>query len=108
MLRAPHVLELSRGPLFELLHAAAHRFSAIHKIILSSECFKRFRKNSPCDNFKRFMSADSFLSKDLYQYLLDVSSREPAILRRLREETAALPNATMQIPPDHGQFLALL
>ncbi len=44
----------------------------------------------------------------LYDYLLAVSSREPAILRRLREETAQLPNAGMQIGPEQGQFMALL
>jgi caffeoyl-CoA O-methyltransferase len=44
----------------------------------------------------------------LYEYLKSVSVREPAILRRLREETASLPNAGMQVPPEHGQFLAFL
>jgi caffeoyl-CoA O-methyltransferase len=34
--------------------------------------------------------------------------REPDILRRLREETADLPYAGMQIGPDQGQFMALL
>jgi caffeoyl-CoA O-methyltransferase len=48
------------------------------------------------------------LADKLYEYLKSVSVREPAILRRLREETAALPNAGMQVPPEHGQFLALL
>ena len=48
------------------------------------------------------------LAEKLYEYLKSVSVREPAILRRLREETAALPNAGMQVPPEHGQFLALL
>jgi caffeoyl-CoA O-methyltransferase len=44
----------------------------------------------------------------LYDYLTSVSVREPAILRRLREETAALPMGSMQTPPEHGQFIALL
>lgn len=44
----------------------------------------------------------------LYQYLLGVSVREPGSLRRLREETAAMPNANMQISPEQGNFLALL
>jgi predicted O-methyltransferase YrrM len=44
----------------------------------------------------------------LYEYLKSVSVREPAILRRLREETASHPMGGMQIPPEHGQFLALL
>src|SRR5215216_617620 len=44
----------------------------------------------------------------LYDYILAVSSREPEILRRLREETARLPNAGMQIGPEQGQFMGLL
>lgn len=48
------------------------------------------------------------MTEKLHEYLRSVSVREPAILRRLREETAALPNATMQVPPEHGQFLGLL
>ncbi len=44
----------------------------------------------------------------VYDYLLSVSLREPPILKRLREETASLPRASMQIPPEHGQFMALL
>lgn len=45
---------------------------------------------------------------DLNDYLLDVSLREPDILRQLREETAVLPNATLQISPEQGQFIAFL
>ncbi len=48
------------------------------------------------------------LDDRLYQYLLSVSLREPEILRRLREETAAIPQAGMQISPEQGQFMALL
>jgi caffeoyl-CoA O-methyltransferase len=48
------------------------------------------------------------LTDSLYEYLLSVSLREPDLLRRLREETAALPNARMQIAPEQGQFMALL
>lgn len=44
----------------------------------------------------------------LYNYFLSVSLREPDILRQLREETARLPNAIMQIAPEQGQFMALL
>ncbi len=44
----------------------------------------------------------------LHDYILANSLREPAVLRRLREETAALPGAGMQIGPDQGQFMALL
>ena len=48
------------------------------------------------------------LDDRLYEYLAAVSLREPDILAQLREETAALPNAGMQIAPDQGQFMALL
>ncbi len=48
------------------------------------------------------------LSEALYDYLLSVSLREPPLLYRLREETAALPHAVMQISPEQGQFMALL
>ena len=44
----------------------------------------------------------------LYAYILDVSLREPEYLRRLREETAAMPEKSLQISPDQGQFLAQL
>jgi predicted O-methyltransferase YrrM len=50
----------------------------------------------------------TFLPDKLYEYFTSVSVREPAILRRLREETASNPQAMMQVPPEHGQFLALL
>lgn len=48
------------------------------------------------------------LTDELYDYLLSVSLREPPLLARLREETAALPEAGMQIAPEQGQFMALL
>jgi predicted O-methyltransferase YrrM len=48
------------------------------------------------------------LDDPLYDYLLSVSLREPEILLQLREETASLPNARMQIAPEQGQFMALL
>ncbi|GAD63569.1 class I SAM-dependent methyltransferase [Aquipseudomonas alcaligenes] len=48
------------------------------------------------------------LDDALYQYLLDVSMRESPLLKRLREETAQLPNARWQIAPEQGQFMALL
>src|SRR5436305_123159 len=54
------------------------------------------------------MSKFAPLTEETYQYLLSVSSRESEVLRRLREETAALPNAQMQISPEQGQFMALL
>lgn len=48
------------------------------------------------------------LDDALYHYLLDVSLRETLLLRRLREETQALPMARWQVAPEQGQFLALL
>ena len=48
------------------------------------------------------------LPDDLYAYLLDVSVREHVALRRLREETAGLEKANMQIGPEQGQLLGLL
>jgi predicted O-methyltransferase YrrM len=54
------------------------------------------------------MAGKSFFPESLYEYLKSVSLREPPILQRLREETAAHPRAVMQISPDQGQFIALL
>ena len=48
------------------------------------------------------------LTDSLYDYLLAVSLREPEVLRRLRDETANLPESRMQIAPEQGQFMALL
>ncbi|MGE5626387.1 MAG: class I SAM-dependent methyltransferase [Bacillota bacterium] len=48
------------------------------------------------------------LGDDLYAYLLAASLREPALMQRLREETAKLPEARMQISPEQGQFMQLL
>jgi O-methyltransferase len=48
------------------------------------------------------------MTEGLYRYLVDHSLREHPVLRELREETARLPKAVMQIGPDQGQFMALL
>ena len=48
------------------------------------------------------------LDDRLYDYYLRVSLREADVLRRLREETAGLPEGQMQIAPEQGQFMALL
>lgn len=48
------------------------------------------------------------LDDALYHYLLDVSLRETPLLRRLRDETQAMPMARWQVAPEQGQFLALL
>ena len=52
--------------------------------------------------------SDLGLDDMLYEYLLKVSLREADVLRRLREETAAMPLSIMQIAPEQGQFMALL
>ena len=52
--------------------------------------------------------SDIQMSKELYEYILSVSMREPESLRDLREVTAKHPSAIMQIPPEQGQFMALL
>ncbi|PZR56466.1 MAG: SAM-dependent methyltransferase [Candidatus Meridianibacter frigidus] len=48
------------------------------------------------------------LDEKLYEYLLRVSLREDSVQRELRERTAELPHAGMQIGPDQGQFMAFL
>ncbi len=48
------------------------------------------------------------LSWELWDYIRGRSLREPDVLRRLREETAPLPLARMQISPEQGQFMGLL
>jgi len=48
------------------------------------------------------------LTDDLYDYLLQVSLREPPLLARLRKETESVPFAAMQISPEQGQFMRLL
>lgn len=53
---------------------------------------------------RRTLSLDDVL----YQYLLDHSVREHPAQTALREATKTHPNATMQISPEQGQFMALL
>lgn len=48
------------------------------------------------------------MTEQLYDYLLTTSVREPEILKELRQETAKLSQAQMQISPEQGQFMALL
>lgn len=48
------------------------------------------------------------MTDGLYGYLLDTSLREVPLLKRLRDETAAHPQARMQISPEQGQFMQLL
>lgn len=48
------------------------------------------------------------LEEELYRYLKAHSLREDPLLAELREETAKMPQANMQIAPEQGQFMALL
>ena len=48
------------------------------------------------------------ISDDLAAYVVEFGTREPAVLARLREETAAIPQHRMQIAPEEGAFLAML
>jgi predicted O-methyltransferase YrrM len=48
------------------------------------------------------------LPPDLHAYLVEHGVREPDILRRLREETADLPEHDMQIAQEQGALMALL
>jgi len=48
------------------------------------------------------------LTDQLYDYLVEVSVRESDVLKRLRDETGRLENASMQISPEQGQFMNLL
>jgi caffeoyl-CoA O-methyltransferase len=54
------------------------------------------------------MAGDLLFPQHVYVYLTSVSLRETPLLKRLRDETAAHPRGTMQVPPEHGQFMALL
>lgn len=44
----------------------------------------------------------------LADYIRSVSLKEPEVLKRLRDETASLPDAEMQISPEQGQFFRFL
>jgi caffeoyl-CoA O-methyltransferase len=48
------------------------------------------------------------LSDELNAYLITVGAREPEVLARLREETAEMPEAGMQIAVEQGALLAML
>ncbi len=48
------------------------------------------------------------LTPALYDYLLDVSLHEHPVLQALREDTAEMPLAIMQVAPEQAQFMQLL
>jgi predicted O-methyltransferase YrrM len=51
---------------------------------------------------------DLTITAELWNYIRQVTLREPPLLQRLRDETSRLPQSIMQISPDQGQFMALL
>ncbi|MEB3309183.1 MAG: class I SAM-dependent methyltransferase [Snowella sp.] len=54
------------------------------------------------------MSKNTGLDANIASYIQSISLREPESLRQLREETAKLSMARMQISPEQGQLMALL
>ena len=52
--------------------------------------------------------AKSFIAPELQDYIDAVTLKESDILRRLREETLAMPEAMYQISPDQGMFMGFL
>lgn len=54
------------------------------------------------------MSRRSLLSEAVERYVAETMSRETPLQRRLRAETAALPEARMQIGPDQAALMGLL
>jgi len=48
------------------------------------------------------------LDDDLYDYFVAHAVRDDDLLRRLRDETAGMKSAGMQISPEQGQFMAFL
>ena len=48
------------------------------------------------------------MTDQIQEYLLASTVREPEVFRRLREETARMPNDNLQIAPEQGQLMALL
>jgi predicted O-methyltransferase YrrM len=48
------------------------------------------------------------ITSQLQRYLIEHTVREPAILAALRQLTGKMPQASMQIAPEQGQFMQLL
>lgn len=48
------------------------------------------------------------MTDEIHRYLVEQTLREPPLWSELRERTAALPEARMQISPEQGQFMRLL
>jgi predicted O-methyltransferase YrrM len=54
------------------------------------------------------MPEDLTIGDELWEYMRRVTLREPALLERLREETARYPSSSCQISAEQGQFMGLL
>jgi predicted O-methyltransferase YrrM len=54
------------------------------------------------------MPEDLTIGDELWEYMRRVTLREPALLKRLREETAPHEKASFQISAEQGQFMGLL
>src|ERR1700722_12265449 len=54
------------------------------------------------------MPDDLTITDKLWEYMRRVSLREPALLKRLREETAHDPKSSCQISAEQGQLMGLL
>jgi len=54
------------------------------------------------------MPEDLTIGDELWEYMRRVTLREPALLRRLREETAHDPRSSCQISAEQGQLMGLL
>lgn len=50
----------------------------------------------------------TLIPAEVYDYVLRAAGREPDVLKRLRQATAAVPHNEMQIGADQGQLMALL
>ena len=53
-------------------------------------------------------SRNGFIETHIYDYILANSLRDRDDLKRLRQETQAMPMGGMQVSPDQGQFMGLL
>ena len=77
-----------------VLHTASAYFGANFYIL--------FAKGRPMS------SRNGFIEAHIYDYILANSLRDRDELKRLRQETRAMPMGGMQISPDQGQFMGLL
>lgn len=66
------------------------------------------RRRRAFDRLEAMTARTIALDDRLYEYLVEASVREPAVLRQLREETARMPEANLQIAPEQGQLMTLL